>query len=460
MAGEAHAFHTPSTAPSLPANWPWVRLAAICEGVFDCPHSTPILTESGPYVVRSQDIRSGVFRTGEAAHVSEDTYRERIVRAEPRQGDLLYSREGTYFGIAAEVPPGVRVCLGQRMVLLRPLASTVDSRLLRYWLNSPLMASHIHGFRDGSVAERLNLPTIRGLPVALPPLPEQRAIAHILGTLDDKIELNRRMSETLEAMVRALFKSWFVDFDPVRAKAEGRDPGLPHELADLFPARLVDSELGEIPEGWEVKPLSDCMDVTRGLSYKGSGLSNAGVPMHNLNSICEGGGYKHDGIKRYDGDYKPHHVAQAGDLIVANTEQGHDRLLIGYAAIVPGRFGPENLFSHHIYRVRPNKVSKLTSDYLCHLLNTRVMHDIVSGYANGTTVNMLPIDGLQSPPIVVPPERAIATFSSIAKAARMRSEEIVEESRTLAALRDALLPKLVSGELRVEDAERFIGRTI
>ena len=87
----------------------------------------------------------------------------------------------------------------------------------------------------------------------IPPLPEQRAIAHILGTLDDKIELNRRMNETLEAMARALFKSWFVDFDPVRAKAEGRDPGLPQPLADLFPDRFEDSELGEIPEGWEVK---------------------------------------------------------------------------------------------------------------------------------------------------------------------------------------------------------------
>ena len=86
---------------------------------------------------------------------------------------------------------------------------------------------------------------------AIPPLPEQRAIAHILGTLDDKIELNRRMNETLEAMARALFKSWFVDFDPVRAKAEGRDPGLPQPIADLFPDRFEDSELGEIPAGWK-----------------------------------------------------------------------------------------------------------------------------------------------------------------------------------------------------------------
>ena len=97
---------------------------------------------------------------------------------------------------------------------------------------------------------------------------EQRAIAHILGTLDDKIELNRRMNETLEAMARALFKSWFVDFDPVRAKAEGRDPGLPKPLADLFPARLVDSELGEIPEGWEVKPLDELARFLNGLALQ------------------------------------------------------------------------------------------------------------------------------------------------------------------------------------------------
>jgi len=293
-----------------------------------------------------------------------------------------------------------------------------------------------------------------------PPLEEneQRAIAHILGTLDDKIELNRRMNETLEAMARALFKSWFVDFDPVRAKAAGRDPGLPQPLADLFPDSFEDSELGEIPKGWEVAPLSDCVDIARGLSYKGSGLSSSedGVPMHNLNSIYEGGGYKHDGLKHYQGEYKPQHVACAGDLIVANTEQGHHRLLIGYAAIVPARFGGQSLFSHHIYRVRMNRRLVLTPDYLCHLLNTSVMHDVVCGYANGTTVNMLPIDALQTPLVLVPPARVVCVFSGIAETARTRHEEMVKESRTLAALRDTLLPRLISGELRVKDAEAFL----
>ena len=117
--------------------------------------------------------------------------------------------------------------------------------------------------RDASVTgvPKTNVAYLRGFPIPLPPLAEQKAIAHILGTLDDKIELNRRMNETLEAMARALFKSWFVDFDPVRAKAEGRDPGLPKHLADLFPDSFEESELGEIPKGWRITPLPEVVEV-------------------------------------------------------------------------------------------------------------------------------------------------------------------------------------------------------
>jgi type I restriction enzyme S subunit len=136
---EAKTLHIPSTATELPSNWIWKRLDDVCEGIFDCPHSTPKLTSDDPLLARSQDIRSGVFRLEEAARVSEETYLERIKRAEPIYGDLLYSREGTYFGIAAEVPKNVRVCLGQRMVLLRPASKILNFRFLRYWLNSPTL---------------------------------------------------------------------------------------------------------------------------------------------------------------------------------------------------------------------------------------------------------------------------------------------------------------------------------
>ena len=311
---------------------------------------------------------------------------------------------------------------------------------------------------SGSAQPILNKTAFGQLGILLPPLPEQNAIAHILGTLDDKIELNRRMSATLEAMARALFTSWFVDFDPVRAKMEGRDTGLPKDIADMFPDRLVDSELGEIPEGWPVESLADHFEAVKGVSYKGSGLGGGGVPLHNLNSVHEGGGYKYEGIKFYSGEYADRHRVRSGDVIVANTEQGHDRLLIGYAAIVPVSFGTDGIASHHIYRLRSRRVSWLSTRFLLFLLNSPRMHDLVSGYANGTTVNMLPLDGVQRPPVAVPPRALVETFDVVASCSEHRREQTVRESRTLTDLRDTLLPKLVSGELRVNVLEAAFGR--
>lgn len=429
------SIHLPAAANATPKHWRWERLDEVCEGVFDCPHSTPLLTDDGPFVVRSQDVRSGIFRMEGAGRVSDETYQERITRAEPRHGDLVYSREGTYFGIAAELPPGVRVCLGQRMVLLRPNDSKANFRFLRYWLNSPVMAGHIHGYRDGTVAERLNMPIIRGLPVALPPLSEQRAIASVLGSLDDKIELNRRMNETLEALAQSLFKSWFVDFDPIRAKG----------------GHFQDSPIGPIPKGWNVERFDKHITADRGLSYKGEGLRDdgTGLPMHNLNSVYEGGGYKHEGIKYYAGEYREKHLLQPGDMIVTNTEQGFDHLLIGHAAIVPKCYGPQGLFSHHLYRVRHKPTSPFSPHYLVELFNNRRWHYWISGFSNGTTINMLPKDALEMPLLVVPPDELVKKFTALAEAVHTKVEANLEESRTLAALRDSLLPKLLSGELRV-----------
>ena len=308
-------------------------------------------------------------------------------------------------------------------------------------------------FNAGSGVPTLNRNHIHPLPVRVPPVPEQRAIAHILGTLDDKIELNRQMNATLEAMARALFRSWFVDFDPVRAKMEGRDTGLPKEIADLFPDRLADSELDDVPEGWNIEPLAKHFEAVKGVSYKGSGLGRDGTPLHNLNSVHEGGGYKYDGIKFYAGDYAERHVVRPGDVIVANTEQGHERLLIGFAAIVPSIYGDRGICSHHVYRLRPRDTGRLSAVFLQLLLNSPRMHDLVSGYANGTTVNMLPMDAMQKPLVLVPPRALIEAFDGLAVEIEHRREHSVRESRALGVIRDALLPKLVSGELRVNGLE-------
>ena len=378
-------------------------------------------------------------------HVS-DHDRERLSKYILHDGDIVFSRVGSVDRRALVKEAESGWLFSGRCLRVRPDPNKIDSGYLSYFFSLPSFKEHIRAIAVGATMPSLNTQILSDIVVPHPrDLNEQRTIAHILGTLDDKIELNRRMNETLEAMARALFKSWFVDFDPVRAKMEGRDTGLPQRLAALFPARLVNSELGPIPQSWEVKALGDCIKVARGLSYSGSGLSSNGVPMHNLNSIYEGGGYKEEGIKYYDGDYKPRHVTTPGDVIVANTEQGHDRLLIGYAAVVPALFGNLGLFSHHLYQVRPKVSGYLTPDFICQLLNTQIMHDVVSGYATGTTVNMLPADALTLPLVVLPRSQIVAVFDDVAKALRFRQGKLIDESKDLAALRDTLLPKLISG---------------
>lgn len=309
--------------------------------------------------------------------------------------------------------------------------------------------------------QRVPTTALSHLEVAIPPLADQQAIACILGALDDKIELNRRRNRTLASMARAIFQSWFVDFDPVRAKAAGRAPaGMSKAVAKLFPAALEASDLGPTPKGWRITSLADEITASKGVSYKGDYLCEPGegLPMHNLNSVYEGGGYKHEGLKWYKGDYRPAHLLKPGDVIVTNTEQGFDYLLIGYAAIVPERYGEKGLFSHHIYRIRPTATSYLPAWFTYLLLRTPRFHELVAGHSNGTTVNMLPLDGLQKPRFVLPPEAVVKRFGEWFVPTQKQLEVLYDENVTLAALRDTLLPKLFSGELEVPDAERIVGR--
>ncbi len=341
----------------------------------------------------------------------------------------------------------------QRTYVITPKeTAATDTGFLFYTLRT-LLGTLGH-YSQGTATKFLTMRILSQLQIPTPQLAEQRAIARILGTLDDKIELNRRLNQTLEALARALFKSWFVDFDPVVAKAGGRQPvGMNAETARLFPSEFTESTFGRIPKTWKVERLGEHLAATKGLSYKGSGLSDTGRPLHNLNSVLEGGGYKYEGIKWYVGDYAQRHLIRPGDVIVANTEQGHDCLLIGYAAIVPETFRSEAIYSHHLFRLQIRDGSPLSADFVCRLLNTDLMHDTVSGYGNGTTVNMLPAQALEQPEFVRPPEQLISHFSRLAEIARKRCECLVEENRTLAALRDALLPRLLSGEVRVQNVQ-------
>ena len=255
---------------AMTGGWREVALGEIAE-IFDGPHATPQKTDRGPVFLGISNLVNGRIDLSTTQHLSEEDYLTWTRRVTPMPGDVVFSYE-TRLGEAAAIPHGLRCCLGRRMGLLRPRTERVAPHFLLYAYLGPRFQETLRARAvQGSTVDRILLTEMGAFPIAIPvDVAEQRAIAHVLGRLDDKIELNRRMNETLEAMARALFKSWFVDFDPVRAKMEGRWrrgeslPGLPAELYDVFPGRLVGSELGEVPEGWEVRSLGEVADVSSG----------------------------------------------------------------------------------------------------------------------------------------------------------------------------------------------------
>lgn len=318
--------------------------------------------------------------------------------------------------------------------------SEADTRFLMYALSS----ADIGGYLTGSTMPKLTQGNMNRIPVFTPPLPEQGAIAHILGTLDDKIELNRRMNETLEAMARALFKSWFVDFDPVRAKAEGRDPGLPQPLADLFPDSFEDSELGEIPKGWNIKPIGDLADVTGGTT------PNTKVPAY-----WEGGTHAWATPKDLSRLSVPvlldteRQITDAGlaqigsGLLPKGTVLLSSRAPIGYLAVTEIPVAINQGF----IAMRP----KTGTSNIFLLLWTSVANEDILSRANGSTFLEISKANFRPIPLVAPSANVMRIFGTLARPLYERIIESARESRTLAILRDTLLPRLISGELRLRD---------
>ena len=232
-------------------DWPQVAIGAVAE-IFDGPHATPKTVDAGPIFLGISALQNGRINLGETRHVTQEDFRKWTLRVKPQVGDVVFSYE-TRLGEAAMIPDGLECCLGRRMGLVRANGSRLDPRFFLYVYLSPSFQDFIRSRTiPGATVDRIALKEFPSFPIPVPALHEQRAIASILGALDDKLDLNRRMNETLEAIARAIFKDWFVDFGPTRAKMEGRAPYLAPDIWTLFPDRL--DEEGE-PEGWKKEPL-------------------------------------------------------------------------------------------------------------------------------------------------------------------------------------------------------------
>jgi type I restriction enzyme S subunit len=325
--------------------------------------------------------------------------------------------------------------------------SDEDTKFLYYALSTVA----IRPYMSGSVQAKLSQGNLNRMPTPYPSSEtDRRAIAYVLGTLDDKIELNRRMSETLEAMARALFKSWFVDFEPVRAKMEGRWrrgqslPGLPAHLYDLFPDRLVPSELGEIPEGWEVVTLAHFAVLNPETWSKDKAPDQ--IEYVDLSNTKWG---RIESTTRYPWENAPsraQRILRSGDTIVGTVRPANGSYTLvseegltgstGFAVLRPRR--PEFREFVYLAATAPENIERLA-----HL-------------ADGAAYPAVRPEVVVATHVVKSSAAVVEGFSEAAHPLLERMAANDSESRTLASLRDALLPKLISGELRVKDAERFL----
>ena len=325
-----------------------------------------------------------------------------------------------------------------------------NTRYLMYALSK----LDISGYLTGSTMPKLTQGNMNRISLLTPPLPEQQALAHILGTLDDKIELNRRMNQTLEAMVRVLFTSWFVNFDPVRAKMEGRDHGLPQQIADLFPDRLVESEIGELPEGWEVKVLPELMEYKEGPGIRNWQYTNSeeGTRFINIRCIQDG-----DIVlvtanqitnKEANGKYAHFHLKER-DIVVSTSGT------LGRSAVVRASHLPLVL-NTSVIRFRP--IEGVTSfSYLYGYLNSRIFLDELEMLASGSVQKNFGPMHLKQMRMLYPPYACIERYEEVAGKVIQRVIDNRNENDALAGLRDTLLPKLVSGGLRVKSVSEVRG---
>ncbi|WP_102385269.1 restriction endonuclease subunit S [Vibrio cyclitrophicus] len=436
----------------MSCNWRKMTLKEAGVILIDCDHKTPKAQETGRPYVGIPQLKDCRITLDGARLISEEDFSHWRRKAKPQEHDVILSRRCNP-GETGYVTGDLDIALGQNLVLLRSDGEDIYPPFLRWLTRGKYWWNQVNAFINvGAVFESLKCVDIPKFEILVPSIEEQKLLTNCMSAIDDKIALNSKTNQTLEEMAQAIFKSWFVDFDPVKAKMNGEEPeGMDAATVSLFPEKLVESELGLIPEGWNVESAKSQLDVLRGFSYKGKGLVaslDEGVPMHNLNSVLEGGGYKYKGLKFYSDEFKDKFLVQEGDVLVANTEQGHNHLLIGYGAMIPKHlaFG---FCSHHTYRVRPKSDSNVTPEFIERLFGKGRFVRQVQGFTNGTTVNMLPVAGMEMPEFVVPPRTLAEKYSELVKPMKAMIEENHKSNIELAKLRDTLLPKLLSGEIEL-----------
>ena len=423
---EIEGHHAVLSGPLVRSvEWPTLTLRDAGVQLIDCVHKTPAAQESGyPYIGIPQ-MKSGRLDFESARKISHEDFVDWTKKAKAQPHDVILSRR-TNPGVTAIDRRGTEFALGQNLVLLRADGSRVDPAFLKWLVRSPAWWREIGKFINvGAVFDSLRCADVPNFELPIPPRAAQLRIAEILDSLDDKIELNRRMNETLEAMARALFKSWFVDFEPVRAKIAGRDTGLPPAVSSLFPKSLITIDQQDVPLGWPLRPLGELIE----LSY--------GKPLRK--------------DKRIPGDFP---VFGSG-----GSASSHVEPLVQHPTVVVGRKGTVGSIHwapHGCWPIDTTfyvaSTDGLPMTYIYRLLQHLPLSEMntdaaVPGLNRSNAYRLgVPFAGVN----------LASRFADIADQLQMRIDANGDQTSVLTSLRDTLLPKLVSGEIRVQHAEKAL----
>lgn len=390
--------------------------------------------KSGIALIRSQNVYNNQFDYDGLVFIDEEEA-SKLNNVIVEAGDVLLNITGDSVARVCQAPSDILPArVNQHVVIIRPDPTVIDPTFLRYFLASSQMQSYMLMIAgSGATRKALTKGMIEDFQIPAFDVSEQREIARILSVLDNKIELNRRMNATLEATARALFKSWFVDFDPVRAKAEGRQPeGMDAETAALFPDDFEESALGLIPVGWRVSTVGDEFKIIMGQSPPGDTYNENGEGMPFYQGRRDFG-FRFPTQRVYC--TRPTRFAEAGDTLVSVRAPVGDLNM----ALVPCSIG------RGVGAMRHRSDSRSFTYYAAHFL--KPYFDYYNG--EGTVFGAINSADFRKIPFLYVPSALVEQFDRLVSAFDDSIENNERSNVSLAETRDTLLPKLISGEVRV-----------
>lgn len=361
-------------------------------------------------------------------------------------GDVVLAHNATVGRVGIVPAYKGRLLLGTSLTYFRLDKSQLIPRYLAAYMSSPAFQHQLEGVMGLSTRNQVPITTQRKLRILVPPLHEQEAITHILGALEDKIELNRKMNETLEEMARALFKSWFVDLDPFRAKAAGKKPyGMDDAIASLFPDHFEASELGMMPRGSRVQTIDE-VAILNPESW-GAGNAPRTVAYVDLANAKRGRLETVMNYSWHDAPSRARRVLRPGDTILGTVRPGNGSYALVDREGLTGSTGFAVL--------RPRSEAYVAFVYLCVTAPSNI--DRLAHLADGGAYPAVRPELVGATRAIVPSDEILGSFQTIVGSHLRAIAHLELESSTLAELRDTLLPKLLSGELRLENAEKLVG---